>query len=215
MASTQPRETPAGAEPPTDNAPERTPKAPTATLPRPVDPCTLLGAAGLSGALVAVYALVPDRRLHALLLILTVATFSWVLTRIDMRSYLLPNRIVAPLAIFGIVQAAGIGIVAHDPSRALVPVITAAILWGAYTALGLAGMFGLGDAKFAGAIALSVAIYASWFTLYILAIAFMVGALQRIILMLLGRDQSKGRAHGPAIGLAALAVLCASVLLTT
>ena len=72
-------------------------------------------------------------------------------------------------------------------------------------------MFGLGDAKFAAALTITVAIYAGPFALYLIPIAMVLGAVYRLGLQLSGRS-SGPRAHGPAIAVAGVSVLLLAVV---
>lgn len=149
--------------------------------------------------------------------------YSWLLTAllvaaaatpvaIDIRIHKLPNRWVAPIAAAGAVQAFAVAIATADIWRVLWSLIAAAIVFAFYVALGLAGMFGLGDAKFAAALTITVAIYAGPFALYLIPIALILGAASRLGLQVFRRS-SGPRAHGPAIAIAAVSVLVLAVVL--
>jgi len=151
------------------------------------------------------------------------AVYVWVLTAllaagaiapvtIDLRIRKLPNRWVAPIAAAGAVQAIAIAYATADPWRVFWPLIVASIVTAFYIALGLAGMFGLGDAKFAAALSITVAIYAGPLALYLIPIAILLGGLWRAILTTLGRG-GRPRAHGPAIAIASLATLATAAVL--
>jgi prepilin signal peptidase PulO-like enzyme (type II secretory pathway) len=90
------------------------------------------------------------------------------------------------------------------------PAIVAGIVAASYIALGLAGMFGLGDAKFAAALSITAAIYAGPLALYLIPIAMLLGGLWRAVLAAAGRGK-RPRAHGPAIAIATLAILITAV----
>lgn len=176
---------------------------------------TLLGsvAAAVGSALLAVVA-------HS---VLGTAGYAWVLTvllaagaagpvAIDLRVRKLPNRWVAPIATAALVQAFAIAYATADPWRVFWPLIVAAIVAAFYITLGLAGMFGLGDAKFAAALSITAAIYAGPLALYLIPIAVLLGGLWRAILTLAGRGK-RPRAHGPAIAIAAFVILVTTVVL--
>lgn len=74
------------------------------------------------------------------------------------------------------------------------------------------GMFGLGDAKFAVALSITVAIYAGPLALYLIPIAVLLGGFWRTLITLAGRGK-RPRAHGPAIAVAALVILVTTVVL--
>ncbi|ROS71885.1 leader peptidase (prepilin peptidase)/N-methyltransferase [Curtobacterium sp. PhB130] len=158
--------------------------------------------------------------LHA---VVGTAAYAWVLTAlitaaaiapvaIDLRVRKLPNRWVAPIAAAGAAQAFAIAYATVDPWRVFWPVIVASIVAAFYIALGLAGMFGLGDAKFAAALSITVAIYAGPLALYLIPIAMLLGGLWRAVLAAAGRGK-RPRAHGPAIAIAAVAILVTTIAL--
>lgn len=155
--------------------------------------------------------------------VLGTAGYAWGLTvllaaaaavpvAIDLRVRKLPNRWVAPIAAAALVQAFAIAYATADPWRVLWPLIVAAIVAAFYIALGLAGIFGLGDAKFAAALSIGAAIYAGPLALYLIPIAVLLGGLWRALLTLAGRGK-RPRAHGPAIAIAAFVILVTTVLL--
>lgn len=154
--------------------------------------------------------------------VLGTAGYAWVLTvllaagaavpvAIDLRVRKLPNRWVAPIATAALVQAFAIAYATADPWRVFWPLIVAAIVAAFYIALGLAGMFGLGDAKFAAALSIAAAIYAGPLALYLIPIAVLLGGLWRAILTLAGRGK-RPRAHGPAIAIATLVILTSTIV---
>lgn len=131
---------------------------------------------------------------------------------IDLRSRKLPNRWVAPIAAGAAVQTIAIAYATADPWRALWPAITAAVVFGIYVALGLAGMFGFGDAKFAAAMTITAAIYAGPLALYVVPIAVLLAGFWRAVLTAAGRGK-RPRAHGPAIAIAVLVILATTIAL--
>ena len=154
--------------------------------------------------------------------VITTAAYAWALTAflavaaaaiavVDARTYRLPNRYVAALAAAGLVQAAAVAVASHDAIRLLDSLGAAAAVGAAYVLLGLVGWFGFGDAKFAGALALTVAIYAGLAVMYIVPLAILFAALWTLLSRAFGRD-ARTRAHGPAIALAAISVMTAAVL---
>ncbi|PZE53747.1 hypothetical protein DEJ04_17530 [Curtobacterium sp. MCLR17_044] len=155
--------------------------------------------------------------------VLGTAAYAWVLTAlltagaiapvtIDLRVRKLPNRWVAPIAAAGAVQAFAIAYATADPWRVFWPVIVGSIVAAFYIALGLAGMFGLGDAKFAAALSITAAIYAGPLALYLIPIAILLGGLWRAVLAAAGHGK-RPRAHGPAIAIAALVILVTTIAL--
>ena len=153
---------------------------------------------------------------------LTTVAYAWALTAllaaaaaamavVDARTYRLPNRYVAALAAAGLVQAVAVAVATHDAIGLLDSMGVAAAVGAAYVLLGLVGWFGFGDAKFAGALTLTVAIYAGLAAIYIVPLAILFAALWTLLSRALGRD-ARTRAHGPAIALAAISVMTAAVL---
>ena len=184
--------------------------APRLAAPRPLVTSAVAGGASALLALAAHTAL--DTSGYSWLLTALLAAAASVPVRIDMRIRKLPNRWVAPIAVAGAVQAFAIAFASADVWRVLWPLIAAAIVFALYVGLGLAGMFGLGDAKFAAALTITVAIYAGPFALYLIPIAMVLGAVYRLGLQVAGRS-SGSRPHGPAIAIAAMSVLLLAVSL--
>ncbi|MGA1813897.1 prepilin peptidase [Frondihabitans sp. 4ASC-45] len=183
--------------------------APRLAAPRPLITSAAAGGASALLALAAHSAL--DTSGYSWLLTVLLAAAAAVPVAIDIRIRKLPNRWVAPIAVAGAVQAIAVAYASADVWRFLWPLIAAAIVFAFYGALGLAGMFGLGDAKFAAALTITVAIYAGPFALYLIPIAMVLGAVYRLGLQLSG--QSSGpRAHGPAIAVAGVSVLLLAVV---
>ena len=154
--------------------------------------------------------------------VITTAAYAWALTAflaaaataiavVDARTYRLPNRYVTALAAAGLVQAAAVAVASHDSIRLLDSLGAAAAVGAAYVLLGLVGWFGFGDAKFAGALAVTVAIYAGLAAMYVVPLALLFAALGMLLCRVLGRV-TRTRAHGPAIALAAISVMFAAVL---
>ena len=171
----------------------------------------------------AVAAAVSSAVAVLLFAVITTAAFAWALTAslaaaaaamavVDARTHRLPNHYVAALAAAGLVEAIAVAVASHDSIRLLdLPVAAAAAVGAAYVLLGLVGWFGFGDAKFAGALTLTVAIYAGLAAMYIVPLAILFAALWTLLSRALGRD-ARTRAHGPAIALAAISVMTAAVL---
>lgn len=183
--------------------------APRLAAPRPL--ITSAAAGGASALLAFAAHSVLDTSGYSWLLTVLLAAAAAVPVAIDIRTRKLPNRWVAPIAVAGAVQATAVAYASADVWRVLWPLIAAAIVFAFYVALGLAGMFGLGDAKFAAALTITVALYAGPFALYLVPIAMVLGAVYRLGLQVVGRS-SGPRAHGPAIAIAALAVLVLAVV---
>jgi leader peptidase (prepilin peptidase)/N-methyltransferase len=148
--------------------------------------------------------------------ILTTDTYVWILgglvalagfpvAVIDVRTHKLPNRYVAPIAAAGFIQAAAIAFASTDLFRLIVPMACAAAVFSAYTAMGMAGWFGFGDAKFAAALTLTVAITSGITSVLIVSIAVLIGGIQRVLDTILGH-RHQVHAHGPALVLAAIVI---------
>jgi leader peptidase (prepilin peptidase)/N-methyltransferase len=131
---------------------------------------------------------------------------------VDARTHILPNRYVSTFAAAGLVQAVAAAFASHAGISLLDPLIAATAVYAAYVLLGLIGWFGFGDAKFAGALTVTVAIYAGLAAIYIVPLAILFAALWMLFCRALGRVP-RTRAHGPAIALAAIGVMVAAVLL--
>ena len=131
---------------------------------------------------------------------------------VDARTHTLPNRYVSAFAAAGLIQAVAAAVASKAGIRLLDPLIAAAAVCAAYVLLGLVGWFGFGDAKFAGALAVTVAIYAGLAAIYIVPLAILFAALWMLLCRALGRV-ARIRAHGPAIALAAIGIMVAAVLL--
>ena len=156
--------------------------------------------------------------------VITTAAYAWALTAflavaaaaiavVDARTYRLPNRYVAALAAAGLVQAAAVAVASHDAIRLLDSLGAAAAVGAAYVLLGLVGWFGFGDAKFAGALALTAAIYAGLAAIYIVPLAILFAASWRLICHAFGEGRGR-HAHGSAIVISAVCLMAAAVLLS-
>lgn len=178
--------------------------APRLAAPRPLITAAAAGGASALLALAAHSAL--DTSGYSWVLTVLLAAAAAVPVAIDIRTRKLPNRWVAPIAVAGAVQATAVAYASADVWRVLWPLIAAVIVFAFYVALGLAGMFGLGDAKFAAALTITVAIYAGPFAIYLVPIALVLGAVYRLGLQVFGRS-FRSRAHGPAIAISAVLVL--------
>lgn len=171
---------------------------------------TVIAAAG--SVVLAVLALpISSSTAYAWTLLALLALAAAGTAAIDARTHKLPNRFVAPIAAAGIVQAAGLAMSTNDPARLFVPVAAAAIVVAVYTGMGLAGWFGFGDAKFAGALTVTVALYAGFAAVYVIAVAIVLGALYRAFL-LLRRRGAGAHPHGPAIAISAIAIMAAAIV---
>lgn len=154
--------------------------------------------------------------------IISTQTYGWVLTGllaaaatapaiIDARTLRLPNVLVAPIASAALIQAIAISIRAHDLAIAWIPIAAAIIVGTLYLLMGLARWCGFGDVTFAAALALPVAIYAGFASIYLVGVALMISSAQIALSKLL--HHTHRRAHGPALAIAALAVLAVAVAL--
>ncbi len=170
-------------------------------------------AAAGSSAVAALLFAVTTTAAYAGALTAFLAAAAAAMAVVDARTYRLPNRYVAALAAAGLVQAVAAAVASHYATRLLDSLVAAAAVSAAYVLLGMVGWFGLGDAKFAGALALTVAIYAGLAAIYIVPLAILFAALWMLLCRALGRlPSTRARAHGPAIALAALGVMTVAVL---
>ncbi len=174
-------------------------------------------------AITAALAAVASAAVAILLLpILTPVGYAWGLTAcltagaalvavIDARTHKLPNRYVSALAGAGLIQAAAISIASRDASKFLESLIAAGAIGVVYVLLGLIGWFGFGDAKFAAALTITVAIYAGLAAMYVVPLAILFAAIWTLLLRIPGKF-SRARAHGPAIALSAVCITTLAVL---
>ncbi|WP_234058066.1 prepilin peptidase [Microbacterium sp. NFH-22A-Y] len=130
---------------------------------------------------------------------------------VDVRTRRLPNRHTGPYALAGALQAAAVSIATADLWILVVAVATAATVFLAYALMGMAGWFGFGDAKFAGAVALFASVFAGWFAIYLVPLAVLLSAGERLARIAAGRGRT-AHAHGPAIAAAALIVTAVGIL---
>jgi leader peptidase (prepilin peptidase) / N-methyltransferase len=149
--------------------------------------------------------------------ILTTDPYAWTLgglvafaglpvAMIDVRTRKLPTRYVAPIAAAGLTQAAAIALASTDLMRLLVPMACGVVVFSAYAAMGMAGWFGFGDAKFAAALTVTVAISSGIASVFMVSVAVLIGGVQRVFDTVLGY-RNLVHAHGPALVLAAFVIL--------
>ncbi|NVM94447.1 prepilin peptidase [Arthrobacter wenxiniae] len=135
---------------------------------------------------------------------------AWRLTVIDIRHQLLPNRIVFPSAAIAGVLLLLASLFMHDAGAAFRTVLGGVVLWAAYVVLRLvypAGM-GYGDVKLAFVLGLYLG-FVSWgAVLWGTVLAFLLGALWGLALMILRRGTGKTQIpFGPFMLAGALAML--------
>jgi leader peptidase (prepilin peptidase)/N-methyltransferase len=134
----------------------------------------------------------------------------WI-AAVDARTRRLPNRLVGP---FGAASALLVIVVAIA-SRSWAPIwwaLAAAALAGVlYLAMGLAGWVGLGDVKFAAALALPVAAVAGGAALWLTPVAVACSGVW-LLVRRIGGDASRRQAHGPALAAGAVLLMGAGVL---
>ncbi|GAB3033880.1 hypothetical protein GCM10027052_09190 [Parafrigoribacterium mesophilum] len=156
--------------------------------------------------------------------ILTTDTYAWILgglvalagipvAMVDVQTHKLPNRYVAPIAAVGLIQAAAIAFASTDLMRLIVPMTCGVVVFSAYAAMGMAGWFGFGDAKFASALTITVAIGSGYASVFVVAVAVLIGSVQRVLRVVVGH-QNPVQAHGPALITAALIILVATLTTT-
>ena len=179
--------------------PDRLPPAVTATV----------AAVGSAAVAVPLFAVVATTS-YAWVLTVCLAAFAAAVAVVDARTHTLPNRYTSALAAAGLIQAAAVSIASHDGIRFLDSLVAAAVVCSAYVALGLLGWFGFGDAKFAGALAVTVAIYAGFAAMYMVPLAILFAAIWTLLCRTFGRVPPT-RPHGPAIALSAVCITTAAV----
>ncbi len=138
-----------------------------------------------------------------------VAVFSGTLAVVDERTMRLPNRLVASLACFGLIQAFGASLAAHSLAPLGAAAACAAALGLAYISLAMIGSCGAGDAKFAAALALSIAPFIGLVALYILPVAFLVSAVRVVARRLQGHADR--HPHGLSIAIAGLGLMATAL----
>lgn len=172
----------------------------------------LSGALLASVALAALYPLLgPGTHRWALLAATAIAAAA--IAVVDHRTFTLPNRYVGPLAAAGAVQVVATALFTTDVWAAAWPAIAAAVVFITYAVMGMAGWFGFGDAKFAAALALIVALYAGPLAIYLVPLAILTGAARRVIRG--ARARKSKLAHGPDIAAAAIGIILITQLLTS
>ncbi len=170
---------------------------------------TAVVAAAISAAVATLLFPLVTSACYAWGLTVSLAGAAVALAVIDIRTHRLPNRYVSAIASAGLVQAAAAAIASHDPTRVWDSLIAATAVGAAYVLLGLVGWFGFGDAKFAAALTITVAIYAGLAALYVLPLAILFAAIGTLICQVAGRV-TRTRPHGPAVGLAAVCIMTAA-----
>ncbi|GAA5227724.1 hypothetical protein GCM10025778_22570 [Paeniglutamicibacter antarcticus] len=108
---------------------------------------------------------------------------------IDVRSHLLPNRILAPWSGAALVLLGAAALLAGEPRVLLRAVTGSAILFGAYLLLHLlapSGM-GLGDVKLAAVLGLYLGFVSYMHLLWASVLAFVIGALWTAVLLIARR----------------------------
>lgn len=131
---------------------------------------------------------------------LYLAAISVALALIDLDTHTLPNRIVIPSYVVGLVLFGTCTWLVGDVGALARAVFAAAILWGAYLALALSypGGMGFGDVKLAGVLGLFLG-FLGWGELVVGAFAaFLLGGLFAIGLLITRRaDRKSGIPFGP------------------
>lgn len=134
---------------------------------------------------------VPDARsvLAGILVALALGLYLYNAGRlsvIDIRSHLLPNRILAPWFIGALALLGAGALVAGEPRMLLRAVLGSVILFAAYLLLHLlapSGM-GLGDVKLAAVLGLYLGFVSYMHLLWATVLAFIIGALVTVVLLM-------------------------------
>lgn len=129
---------------------------------------------------------------------------------IDIRTLTLPNRYTAALAAAAAIQAVTHSWATVDPSPALWAALAAVLATTVYLALGAVGWVGFGDAKLAAGLALAAGIISGPWALFLAPLAIVLSGPVRVLGILV-RNRA-GHPHGPALVLAAVAIMTASFL---
>lgn len=166
--------------------------------------------AGVSGAVLASVAFL-NVQVYAWVALACFTVAAAAIAAVDVRTQLLPNRFTGPLAAAAGVQIAAVGVQQMDQWIPLGAVVAAAVVFAAYVAMGMAGWFGFGDAKFAAALALFAGIFAGWFAIYAVPLAVLISGAERAVRIARGGDR-RAHAHGPAIAIAAIAVAAVGII---
>lgn len=136
----------------------------------------------------------------ALAAYLYLAAISIALTLIDLDTHKLPNRIVLPAYVVGIVLLAASSILSADFDSLIRAAIGLAAMFAAYLVMALVypGGMGLGDVKLAGVLGLFLA-WLGWGPLVVGAFAaFILGGVFSVILLVLRKANRKsGIPFGP------------------
>ncbi|MEO8528381.1 MAG: A24 family peptidase [Pseudolysinimonas sp.] len=144
---------------------------------------------------------------------LYVAAVAPELTRFDLTQHRLPNRLVVPGLIVGVLAAAGSWLTTGHPP--LVPLIAAAAYGGVLFVLAIGGGMGMGDVKLAAV--LGLASPTSVIAIASPLLAFTLGGVVALVVLIV-RGRGSRIAFGPFLlagfvgALAAAAVLRAAIL---
>ena len=142
----------------------------------------------------------PVSGVITLLAFLYLASISVALALIDLDTHRLPNSIVLPAYIVGLLALCAAAVVAGDKGSILRAAIGLCVLWAAYLSLGLAyrGGMGFGDVKLAGVLGLFLG-YLGWGELIVGGFAaFLLGGVFGLGLLLTKRASRKsGIPFGP------------------
>lgn len=176
----------------------------------PVGPWTLSSAVCGLGLLLVAEAPLRGGAVYGWSVIAVTAAIVVRLAIVDELTHTLPNRLTGALAAFGAVQAIGISWLRGEPAPLITAAVTAGLLAGAYALLAFTGSSGFGDIKLAGALALTIALYAGLLTLYLLPIAFIISAARMMIRRLGGREDR--HPHGTSLAIAGIVLLVGSML---
>jgi leader peptidase (prepilin peptidase)/N-methyltransferase len=172
---------------------------------------TAAGAAAVSGGVALLLFPYVSGEAYAWALIICLAVAASAMAIVDVRTHTLPNRYVSAVAAAGLAQAAVVSTASHNGTRLLESLIAASAVFAVYLLLGMAGWFGFGDAKFAGALTVTVAIYAGLAAMYLVPLAIIFAAMWTLACRVIGRS-SFPRAHGPAIALAGVSIAIIALL---
>lgn len=175
-----------------------------------VGPWTLISASSAIGLLLICLGPLLGVAAYGWTVIAVATAFSGRLAYVDERTHTLPNRLTGGLALLATIQAIGISWWQQTPTTLITAMVVAGILATVYAALALTGNCGFGDVKYAGALALTVAPFAGFLTLYLLPAAFIISASRATARRLRGRTSR--HPHGTSLAIAGLLVMVGSMI---
>lgn len=149
----------------------------------------------------------------ALVLLLTLGALAVVgawLVAVDLRDHRLPGDVVRPAWCASALGLAGAAVLAEQPQRIPAMIAGSASLWALYWLLrrGSSGALGRGDVRLAGLLGMVLGFVSLWHVLWGTALAFALGGLAAIAVLLRGSGELQTRIpFGPPMIAGAAAAL--------